>query len=544
VNRSRFLQATLLVFLVAVALRCLPLLSSPYPFNPDGVLYAGDARRTLAAGELPLARLQPDALSFTAWVALVSDVLGVRPLVVAQPTIAVVGAMPVVLAVAVARRLGGRLGLGPARARRGALLAGTLLAVEGLYLHRSMPVEDQTLGLMLVPLVVVTVARGYAGDGRWYAVGVVALVSLPPLHNLDSVVAAAALTLLAAVLLVRDRSAGAAGVAALAAATWGYTLGYMELVAATTPAEILQAERLASVPGLVLAWLVLTSVALVAWQRFSARRRRLAGLAVGTLWFAILLLNAIVPVFPGTPATPPLLFALLAPLGVVLAVASVGGGAVTDRGPDGLAVAALFAAPALFVGLSLTAALTPEYVNTVYRASTFLHFPVVVLAGLGVYCWRPGAASWPSPNGRTVLAVVLVVCAAASIPVAVSGLELLPYKGVTTPAELSASGFAAERTETWAGDDHLVRIQGYHEGDANGSRTATYRWLRGGTVPDCAVLSQRSWTTTGAQFYPAPPERLGATAYERTLAQRSVVYATTGPDPIVLSVPADGTTTC
>ncbi len=115
---------------------------------------------------------------------------------------------------------------------------------------------------------------------------------------------------------------------------------------------------------------------------------------------------------------------------------------------------------------------------------------------------------------------------------------------MTTPEELSASGFATEHTAEWTGDDHLVRIRGYHDGDGNGSRTASYRWLQGGEVPRCAVLVQQSWTTTGAQFYPAPPERLAPLTYAGTLEERNTVYATTGPDPIMLSVPAGRSSAC
>jgi hypothetical protein len=136
---------------------------------------------------------------------------------------------------------------------------------------------------------------------------------------------------------------------------------------------------------------------------------------------------------------------------------------------------------------------------------------------------------------------------------------------VTTPAELSAAGFAATHANgSWAGDDHVVRIAPYHadhrdrdgdggrgndgdragDGDPDftrGARAPVYRWLHDdGAPPACLTVGQRSWTTTGAQFYPAPPVRLDRARYDRTLATRNVVYATTGRDPIVATVPPRG----
>lgn len=545
-RRRQFLLAAVLTFVVAVGMRCLPLLSSPYPFNPDGVLYAGNARYVVATGRLPLGVLQPDALSFPGFVAVLSEVLDVRPVLVTQPVIAIVGAMPVVFGIAVTRRLARRRGMSPGRARTAALLAGVLLAVEGLYLHRSMAADEQTLGLFLVPLALVSVSRVYTGDRRWAVIAVLTLVSLPPLHNLDSVVAALALVVLASYLFVTDRTRTGLAVVVLAVAFWAYLAGFIAIVAALTPAAILQQQRITDVPGLLVAWVVLTSVLYLWWTRLSSQRQRLTALSVGIVWFGLLFVNVFTPVFPGMFTTPVTMFLLLSPLSAVFAAAAAGVPSFATDRPDGVALASVFAGGALLIGLSLTASLTPEYASTIYRSSTFLHFPGLVVAALGVTAvtWRRLPVSQRAV--RTTLSVLLVVCAVTSVPVALSGLALLPYKGVTTPAELSASGFATNYTDRWTSDNHLVRIAPYHtrmvdETKTGGSESAAYRWLSGGLPPPCPVLVQRSWTTTGAQFYPAPPAEMAVSEYRRARASRNVVYATTSPDPIWLSVPRNST---
>jgi hypothetical protein len=573
----------MLVVLIGVALRSLPLFASPLPFNPDGVLAAGWTRSALATGELPLATIAVDDLSFTAFLAILSDVTGVRPLFVAQPVIAVIGALPVLLAVTIGRRLGIAHGFDRRAARRAGLFGGMLLAVEGLYLHRSMPVEDQTLGLFVVPLGLIAIYRGYRLQSRpWYVAAGVLLVSVPPLHNLDTVVAVTGLILLAVVARatssrrVTPLAVGAAGFAVVA-------VGYYLVTAALTPAEIVQSARLADFPGLFAAWIVLMGL-LLAWVvRSDSRSQR--GLILGVLgsWFLLLIANAVQSVFPGTPSTPPRLTYGLLPLILPVVLAAWVAPGWSDPEADGPVLWGLFGGVVVLVGFSLTAALTPEFVGTVYRTQTFLHFPIMASAGVGtvllvrrltgspvrrsfegldgignVIRHSPRSGSTPrerSGTGRigptarrlvTVVVLALVVgSVVVSIPIAFGGLEVLPYKGVTTPTELSAAGFAATHANgSWAGDDHIVRIAPYHGAKGSvvaGSRGPVYRWLHdGGEPPRCLTVGQRSWTTTGAQFYPAPPERLDRTQYDRTTARRHVVYATTSTDPIVATLPRKG----
>jgi hypothetical protein len=70
-----------------------------------------------------------------------------------------------------------------------------------------------------------------------------------------------------------------------------------------------------------------------------------------------------------------------------------------------------------------------------------------------------------------------------------------------------------------------------------GAEDGTYRWLSGSPPPPCPVLVQRSWTTTGAQFFPTSPVEMDENEYRRARATRHLVYITNSADPIWLSVP-------
>lgn len=539
-NRRQFALALALAAGVGVALRLWPLTQSPLPFNPDGIVYAGHVDAAIARESLPLGRLAVDELQFTAFLAVLELVTGNPARYVAQPAIAVVGVLPVVVLAAATRAVGGGRG---GWARPASALAALLLAIEGLYLHRSMAVDEQTLGLFLVPLAAYSLARARQ-DRRWLIALATVLLVLPATHNLDSVVLG--LVLVATAVLALSRGATLAAVLALGGGTvayWLYLVGFTLGVAEFTPARIVQSARLTDIPGLLAAWLVLASLAGAWFLNRRARTQRTVLFAVFGVWFALLGANAVVPIFPEMPATNPRILVGVSALVVPAAVAAYGV-PVAARRDLGLPFVALVSAVGVFVGVSLTASLTPEYLNTIYRAQTFVHLPVLLFAALGVLALRERVGPARANPLVAVLCAALLVTAAASIPIAYGGLDVVPYEGVTTEAEFAASSFAVERVPgEWASDDHLTRITRYHHPNESYAVLPVYAWLTTGAgPPSCPVFSQRSWTTTGAQFYPKAPATAGESAYRALRDDRHVVYAAGGPDTLILSTPQSADT--
>lgn len=539
-TRRTYGLAVVAILLVGGALRTVPTYRSPLPFNPDGIHHASIAADVVASGRLPLWRMPTDYLIFSPLLAVVSEVLGVDPLHVAQPVSAVVGTLPAVLVVAVVRRLTRGLGWPTRRSYAAAILAGLLLAVQGLYLHRSMPTDAQTLGLFLVPLAAVAVVRAYrTGRRAWAVAAVVVLVVLPPLHNLDGVVMALVLTTLVAVAFVRNSLRSVARLAALAGGYWLYVGGYNLAAHLFAPAHIRDTGRILDVPELLPAWLVLVVLA-VAWLLGTGRRvQRGVGLAAFAALFALVTVNAVVPVFPGTQSTPPVVLAGLYPLFVLVGLAAWTTPEILRERTTGFALVGLVGGPFVLVGMALSAKLTPTYLNMAYRTQPFLHFPVVAAAAVGAVA----LANAGFPRRRTVrigVAAMVVASATASVPLAFGGLAVTSWQGVTTPGELSASTFAsAHADDAWASDDHVVRNARNLDLESSGSITPVYDWLRGGAPPpDCLVVAKQSWTTTGAQFFPAPPERLPERSNEDWLRTGSVVYHGGSGDPIRMVAPS------
>lgn len=545
VSRTTYRLGALAVLAVGIAVRTGSLHASPLPFNPDGIVYSGHVRIAVGTGELPLSRMPTDDYQFTGLLVAASALTGVDSLAVGQPVAAVVGATTGVLAIPVARRLTGRWLPGD-RARSAALLAGGLVAVEGLYLHRSAATDEQTLGLLLVPTAVVALALAPRLRSSWGGVALVGLAALPPTHNLDSVVAGLALSLWAAAGLT-DRGGIRPRVrVALLAGFWAHFVGYNLAVERLTASAIIQTRYLSTAPGVLVAWLIAAATALALARGASDRRLRLLVGGLVAVPFGLVAVNAVGAIFPGLPATDPTLLALLAPLALPCIAAAwavpLGRGKRLPRG-----LAALAGAVAVLLGFGLTASLTPEYLNLLYRAQTFLHFPALVAAAAGVAVGLRRS----SRSARAVAAAAVLVAAAASVPVAFAGLELLPYKGTTTPAELRASGFALAHAPGPVGtDDHLSRISGYyrHEGEASfrsrpgAGRFVTapvYGWAVGGEPPPCGVLVRDSWATVGAQFYPEPTVTVSESRLRTLTERRHVVYAGGGASPIAYATPTE-----
>jgi hypothetical protein len=114
----------------------------------------------------------------------------------------------------------------------------------------------------------------------------------------------------------------------------------------------------------------------------------------------------------------------------------------------------------------------------------------------------------------------------------------------TLDSEYESVEFASTRlADSWATDHSLSRVGGHTFG-ANASLTPTAEWLSGGPAPRCPVVSQRSWTTTGAHLFPNAPETVSSEEYATWTGTRNVVYTSNGLDPVTVSIPRSGSSGC
>ncbi|WP_435320304.1 hypothetical protein [Haloarchaeobius sp. TZWSO28] len=544
-NRRSYLLLALAVFSVGVAMRTLPLYWSPLPFNPDGIHWAALARETVAHGRVPTdpALIAADEFAFATFFGSVSAVTGVPPLYVAQGMIAILGSVPALLAIAMVRRIGRVNGWPHRELRIGAFLAGFVLSVEGPFLRRSATVSSEVAGLLLVPILAISLDRFIRSRRNLWGLIAALLVALFPLiHNLSTMVAALTATAVVGI-RARDklsRSWITAGLLVLA--FWVYlalyyrTLGLAEL------------SRVSGAPGLFVGWMIVLVLGLFWITTTTERLQRWVPSAVLGTWIVLFGVNLFIPVFPGTMKTPPIVLLAVLLFAVPTLVGSLNLHIVTRETRHSPALLALLVGAPTLVFFSLSAGLTPEYFFTAMRAHMFVHFAVMTLMGVGIVnILRSGP---DRSQLRTTLCVVLCIGMLATAPIAFGGLQTFSYQGTTTTAEFQTASFAATKIPgTWYSDDHVTRVTKNHfQNDLlgqPGSIATTKGWLEGTEeAPACTTIGQHSWTTTGAQLFPAAAQVIKSSTYESWLSERNVVYRTGSTDPLVVVVSPNRDKSC
>jgi hypothetical protein len=307
-------------------------------------------------------------------------------------------------------------------------------------------------------------------------------------------------------------------------------------------------ERVTGHPSLFLAWLVVLVIGVAWWLRAGKVWQRATFLLPIALGLLVIVANVFITVFPGTIQSPPLVTGLILLYTVPVVIAGGAVSKVSEYPPIGLVVTALLAAPVVNTYFSLTATLTPEFFGTVVRTQTFAHLPVMILAALAVTAVGTEGSFVRLKKGRMRTAIrvgavaLLIGAVAATVPLAYINLDTGSVPSTTLESEYASAQFVVDHVEGPVATDHTISRLLVFSG-SEGAYFPTREWLKGGTPPKCPVISQQSWTTTGAHLFPAAPQTISSKRYGTALAERHIVYSAPGLDPVILSIPRNDTAT-
>ncbi|MEF8825476.1 MAG: sodium/phosphate symporter [Haloarculaceae archaeon] len=543
-QRRSYLLVGVAVLAVALVVRLGPLYWSPLPATLDGFGHARTAAILIETGQYPLPGFRADQFVFSGVLAVASLAVGEQPLYLAQPFVAVVGAFSCLIPVALVREFGLGLGWSPRRVRYAATLAGLALALDGIYARRTGVPDEELLAYLLIPLLALALYRTLdRGRLAWLVVTLGLMLVLPLTHSFSTLIAALTVTGVVSAYLpgVRRLRTWLVGVG-LVGGFWVYFATYYAFAARSEFLTVAYVDRITAQPSLFLAWLVVLVVGIAWWLRASRSWQRAAFLFPIAVGLLVVIANAFLAVFPGTIRSPPLVLGLILLYVIPVVIAGVAVPRVSEYPPTGIVVAALLAAPVINTYFSLTATLTPDFFGTVVRTQTFAHLPVMMLAALAVMVIGTGGVFGSRVSGRAGtairvgVAVLFVGAVAATTPLAYINLDTGSVPSTTLESEYAATQFVVRHVEGPVATDHTIsRILGFS--GSNGTYTPTREWLLGGSPPACPVVSQQSWTTTGAHLFPAAPQTIASARYEAALAERHVVYAASGLDPVTLSLP-------
>ncbi len=554
-TRRDYVLAALAVFLVGVGLRTLPLHWTPLPYNVDGFHFAALAHRAGRTGHLASVAqfIYPDEFVFTAYLTAVSQATGVHPLYVAQFLVAIIGTVPALIVFVLVSGICDKLGWSRSHTRIAAVLGGLLLSVDGVYLGRSAAVSSEMLGHALVVLTALAFYRALRSERpAWMALTLGFVVALPLTHNLSALVAALVLlAIFVRSLTVRNHVQTRRRVvfgSIVLVLFWVGMLTYYQYT------NLMAADYVTALPGLLVAWLIFL-VLLAGWFPTAGTvvQRFLPTFSVAGVGM-LLVANHFLPIFPGSASTVPLQLALLIPLGLVGLIAAWGVPNLSRDIGFSIVVVGLLVGPAVLMGFAMTGGLTHEYEDLAVRGQVFVHFAVAALAAIVAVDigYRRSSSSAVVTFGRRAVVPLVALCVVVSAPFAFAGLHATSAQPTVTPAEFTTGTFVTNHVQSgWVGDGHIVIMTtNYYTNRTSAQYSPLYEWLRsgGGRVkggaagtgappPACPLVAQRSWTTVGAQVFPASPIRVSTGRYNRLTANRSVVYSASGRDPLVMMMP-------
>lgn len=523
---KRVLASAAALYLLALALRVVPLFFSTLPFNIDGFPLARISEGIVRSGQWRLDDADPNAYNLKlpgyslAWAA-VAAMGAIGPLVHLQVLMPVATSLAVPAGYALALRL--------VRHRGAAFAAGLVFAVLGSFVFLTAAIMKESLGLLLFTgFVLLFLDRA---DPRRRMLAAAVLLVLPVFHHLTT-------------LLALGVAAGLVAIDARASWLEGSLRGRaLALDILTGPGLAIPAFayyravdlpffRDVFVPSEIALFLSLAALFGLLAMRWS-RPRALADpdrvrvhanrvLAAPAAAVALIVANRFTNVFPATGATRADALLLLAPLSVLGVFAVVGFNLVrsTENGAN-RGLVALLLAPLDVILFAFLRGLDPLSFALAYRTADFLDFGLAIAAGVGlVFLVR----SVRSRAAGAALAAALVAALLATLPMAYESERVFGVENVTTPDEFLALRIAAGYGGVLGADQRLADIARSYFGVETDPRLPLV--LRDGgdlTAFRVFVLEDR-WTSVGAQVHPAPNVVLAQAQLDAARSAGTVVY--------------------
>ncbi len=519
------------LYCLALALRLVPLMFSPLPYNIDGFPLARIAEQITATGMWQIHGTDPNRYNelmpvySLLWSSL-SQLGGLNALAYLQTV------MPFLLATAVVPAY--LLGVKATGRPVAGFAAGLFIAAFGSFLSVTSMGMKESVALVVLPTVVLLFAE--RRDPRKRLLAFVLLLILPFLHQLSDflilgmVAALVVLTHSRAIQrgrfswrsLLLDLATGPGP--ALAAYAYYVTVDMPDLSAVTSPDAL----------ALFLGVTILLSALLVRMVRPSrtgpgARLARPVGpiLLVPVAAFIALLANARIDLFAGVLETQPALLPILPAVAALVALAFLGYQLLRrTANPMTDLVLAMGIAPVALVLFAFLRGLDGLSQVLVYRSFDFVDYGLAIAVGVGfVYAWRRLRRA----PAQLVLAAVLLGVLLATTPIAWNAQAVFGVDEVTTPSEYQALAVLASlHPGNVTTDQRLADVGRAWFGLATDSRLP-FLLRDNGTVSGHAyAFVMDRWTTIGAQVHPQPNVVLSAGTLASFLASNRVVYAT-GP---------------
>ena len=522
------------IFFVALAIRLVPLLFSPLPYNIDGFSQASitedimDTGRWYEGGPLVDLKYDEKLPILPLYFAISSLVAGEEPLHFIQIAMVLLTSLSAVFVYILAFKI--------TDSRVAAIFAGLFMALCGTYVFLTASVMKQNVCLVLLPIVLYLYHERH--NPKYRALAAFLLLFMGLAHHLATLIAFGMITYMMAAQNVESLRRGdwrwrsflldvLLG-PALILAVVAYYLAvempwFMDATDMNTVFLFMSVYFLVALLTIHLS----SSTTLKPW--FTTTKRSLPKYVDQKVLFilgaaSLLVLNHYTNVFTGTIKTKGDFLIIAAPSIALIFVALVGFNVMrrTETRFRPL-IAAAFMTPIAVMVFSFLWGLNPVSFVVLYRTYDYMDIAVAISVGIA---FAVALKRFRSPAQKTVIAASFLGLIVLTTPLAYGSEDFYDVQNTTYLAEFSAmEHIDAHNMSNFGSDQRLHATAGMYFGGIEGNGYLPFRMAAGSdiTLYDYLLLESK-WTTKGAQEHPMPSVVIEDSIFERTVAEANLIY--------------------
>ncbi|MFQ6106776.1 MAG: hypothetical protein ACE5QF_04220 [Thermoplasmata archaeon] len=530
----KHLLPILFIFFVALAIRLVPLLFSPLPYNIDGFPQARIAENMIETGRWysggPLEELAYNEKLpiLPLYFAISSLVTGEQPLYFIELAMVILTSLSAVFVYILAFKI--------TKSRVASIFAGLFMALCGTYVFLTASVMKQNIGLVLLPIILYLYHERQ--NPRFRALVAFLLLFMGLAHHLATIIAFGTITYIMAAQNIQrlkrgewrwrsfllDVLLGPALVLAIVAYYLVVQMPFfMEAMEVNTIFLFMSVYFLVALlaihlssPSTLKPWFIATKRSLPKY--FDQKALFILGAAF------LLVLNHFTSVFTGTIKTRGD-FLLIAIPSIVLIFVALTGFNVMRRSETRFRplIAAGFMAPIAVMLFSFLWGLNPASFVLLYRAYDYMDIAYAVSIGIAFAVALRKPISLLKKTGLAALFLGLILL---TTPLAYGSEDFFDVQNTTYVAEFRAmEHIDSHNISNFGSDQRLHATAGMYFDEIKGDGYLPFRLAAGSdiTLYDYMLLEAK-WTIKGAQEHPLPSVIIERDIFDRTVNEGNLVY--------------------
>ncbi len=540
---NRHFLAIFALFTIGLAVRCLPLLISPLPFNIDGFPLVRISEDIIESGHWSLSypKETSDLVTYNAKMPVISMIIsffslifGKTPLETTQFVIPFLSSCSIVILYLVTFRL--------TRNELVSFLAGLALALNGFFVYLGAAVMKETIGLVIL-ILAIFLFNG-RNDPRKRLLAAFLFLLLTMTHHLTVWIA---FTMISLIVLAKASTGWYHGsfkkrdfIIDIAAGPFLFifTIIYYEFVDLGLFNKVSNLNDIALFSSIFLLGAIVCHTFSIPKKRKRPKniiKNKTLIIPIGAVIF--LAANHFTMLFPGTIRTSSAFLMYLIPYILLCSIGIIGINVIANRKTEYKPfIASLFLAPFLVILYALLKGFDAFTFILIYRTYDYIDFGLAICAGIGAgYIIKRAVKPFDEDEKtsfriKASISIMFLVICLLTVPLAFQGQDFYGVQDATNEYEFEAMGwlgdnFADNKIST---DERLNDISAPYF-DLHTDITLPWKLKYGRPVDSGTVLfMEDKWKTVGAQMSPMEPIKISEGTYERTIANNDLIYSTGG----------------